>query len=378
MNLAPDGEASMGTAWRWRTNILLATCLLAALAVKAPALQSATRLERASTALQTLLGWFDESTGLYKTTGWWNAANATTALADYSRVSKSKKYFTTLADTFVAAQNAHSGFLNKYYDDEGWWVLAWVDAYDLTGNKLYLSMAESIFADMAASWDGTCGGGIWWSKDRNYKNAIANELFLSAAAHLANRDSVGQAGYLDWANREWMWFAKSGMINAQNLVNDGLRIDGGQQGAGTCTSNGRTTWSYNQGVVVGGLVELAKLNSDPSLIGTAHNIATSAITSLVDSNGILHDSCEPARCGADAPQFKGIFVRNLVALDVASPRPAYKSFVETNADAIWDKSRGPDGRLGLVWSGPFGGDNASSQSSALDALIGAAALQSPE
>ena len=79
--------------------------------------------------------------------------------------------------------------------------------------------------------------------------------------------------------------------------------------------------------------------------------------------------------GADAPQFKGIFVRNLVALDLVDPRPVYKSFVDTNADAIWDKSRGPDSRLGLVWAGPFGGDNASSQSSALDALIGAAALQ---
>lgn len=138
------------------------------------------------------------------------------------------------------------------------------------------------------------------------------------------------------------------------------------------------TWSYNQGVVLGGLVELAKLNPDPSLIAMAHNMATAAITSLVDANGILHDSCEPARCGADAPQFKGIFVRDLVALCVAYPRPAYKSFVEANADAIWDKSRGPDGRLGLVWSGPFSGDNASSHSSALDALIGAAALLGSE
>ena len=32
-------------------------------------------------------------------------------------------------------------------------MLAWTDAYDLTGNKVYLSMAEAIFADMASSWD---------------------------------------------------------------------------------------------------------------------------------------------------------------------------------------------------------------------------------
>jgi hypothetical protein len=115
---------------------LPACCIRSA---SAPAFQPINRLERASSAVQTLLGWFDENTGLYKTTGWWNSANITTVLADYSRISKSKQYFVTLADTFVAAQNAHPAFLNKYYDDEGWWVLAWVDAYDLTGNKVYLS-----------------------------------------------------------------------------------------------------------------------------------------------------------------------------------------------------------------------------------------------
>src|SRR6185437_15617563 len=124
----------------------------------------------------------------------------------------------------VAAQNTSPGFLNKYYDDEGWWALAWVDAWDLTGDNAYLAMAESIFKDMAAAWDDTCGGGIWWNRDRKYKNAIANELFLSVAAHLANRDLHNRARYLKWANREWSWFAHSGMINSRNLVNDGLRI----------------------------------------------------------------------------------------------------------------------------------------------------------
>jgi predicted alpha-1,6-mannanase (GH76 family) len=297
-----------------------------------------------------------------------------TVLADYARVSGSKQYHSVFANTFTAAQKTSPGFINKFYDDEGWWALAWIDAYDLTRNPQYLSMAESIFTDMAGAWDGTCGGGIWWSRDRRYKNAIANELFLSVAAHLVNRTSGdARSQYLDWGNREWKWFHASGMINANNLINDGLGNGRAGTGGVACTNNGRTTWSYNQGVILGGLAELSKANHDPSLRKAAQEIATAAITRLVDSNGILHDPCEP-RCGADAVQFKGIFVRNLVSLDKMHRGPAYKTFVDTNADAIWNNARGPDFQLGVVWSGPFGIANAGSQSSALDALVAAAAL----
>jgi predicted alpha-1,6-mannanase (GH76 family) len=74
-------------------------------------------------------------------------------------------------------RNSSHGFLNNYYDDEGWWALAWIRAFDWTQNPAYLNMASSIFDDMAGGWDDTCGGGIWWSKANTYKNAIANELF---------------------------------------------------------------------------------------------------------------------------------------------------------------------------------------------------------
>jgi predicted alpha-1,6-mannanase (GH76 family) len=342
----------------------------------APSLVAPVDLQYSTNAVQTLQTWYQPSTGLYKTTGWWNSANAMTVLIDYARLSRSTQYNPVITNTFTAAQRTNRGFLNNFYDDEGWWALAWIDAYDLTRNKEYLATAESIFADMAAAWDNTCGGGIWWSKDRKYKNAIANELFLSVAAHLANRTSGStRRQYLAWGNREWKWFQASGMINPSSLINDGLnkRADGEIATSG-CSNNGRTTWTYNQGVVLGGLVELMAADHDPDLAPTAQNIAKAAITQLTDDNGILHDPCEP-KCGGDGVQFKGIFIRNLVLLDKVHPDKLYESFINKNADTVWEHARGPNFQLAERWSGPFDSANAASQTSALDALLGAGSLQ---
>jgi len=354
---------------------LAALLLFTGIAVTRAQDAGAGRMQRVQQGIAALQQWYDPAQGTYRTTGWWNSANALTVLVNYARLSKSTEFNFLVANTFVTAQNQSAGFLNQYYDDEGWWALAWIDAYDLTANRQYLLMAESIFANMAGGWDQTCGGGIWWSKQRTYKNAIANELFLSVAAHLAERDAAHRAEYLDWADREWKWFAATGMINQQHLVNDGLGPAHGPTTASSCQNNGRTTWTYNQGVLLGGLAELSQLNSDPSLIETAQKIAAAAIAHLTDRNGLLHEPCEPA-CGADGVQFKGIFARNLFALYSASPQPAYKTFLEVNADAIWSHDRGPGGQFGQIWSGPFEKADAATQSSALDALVGAAALAS--
>jgi predicted alpha-1,6-mannanase (GH76 family) len=83
-------------------------------------------------------------------------------------------------------------------------------------------------------WPTNCSnGGIYWNTIHSYINAIPNELFLSTAAHLANRVPAKQSYYVDWAEKEWNWFLASGMINDQNLVNDGLTP--------SCENNGQTT-----------------------------------------------------------------------------------------------------------------------------------------
>ena len=104
---------------------------------------------------------------------------------------------------------------------------------------------------------------------------------------------------------------------------------------------------------------------------TAKNITIATLTLLTDTSGILHDPCEP-KCSEDGVQFKGIFVRNLAALNQQSPNPRYKQFVETNVNSIWNNSQSLDHSFGQNWSGPPDtAPKAGTQSSALDAFTAA-------
>ncbi len=309
-----------------------------------------------TTAASTLQQWYNRK-GLWDTTGWWNAANCVEALENAIVAKNGGPYLEVLDRTF--RKNSGTNFLNEYYDDEGWWALAWIRAFDLTGDSRYLKMSKTIFADMADSWDSHCDGGIWWRKDKHYKNAIANELFLVLAIRLHQRtpDDGGPHSYFDWATREWAWFKKSGMINSQDLVNDGLNR--------SCENNRQTTWTYNQGVLVGGLTELYKSTGDTNYLREAVALADAAIATLNDGHGVLTELCEPDRCGgADVPQFKGIFARYLAALYDVTRKPAYFQFLIANARSIWANDRDGSNRFGLRWNGPVDSVDAARQSSA--------------
>jgi predicted alpha-1,6-mannanase (GH76 family) len=335
--------------------------------------------QQATYGVQQMQNWYLQASGLYQTpTGWWNTANAITVLVDYSRATNTTQYMSAVANTFAKANAANSStnFITSANDDEGWWALAWMDAYDLTNNAAYLTMAQTIFTDMAGQWDtNTCGGGVWWSKDLTnsaYKNAITNELFLELAAGLANRttDTTKKAEYLAWAQKEWQWFSASGMINSQNLVNDGLNATNPK----ACTNNNQTTWTYNQGVILGGLVELYKADQDSTLLPQAQAIASAAMKNLVTSAGVLH---EWTVSGPDVPQFKGIFIRNLYKLNVIAPNAQYKTFVDTNANSIWKNGQDSTSNheFSGYWEGPFDTGDATRQASALDCFNAAVEMQ---
>src|SRR5260370_20371514 len=258
---------------------------------------------------------------------WWQSGVALSTLETYQQATGANSYEIAIPVSF--AYYAHSNFENANNDDTGWWGLAWLQAYQLTRSHLsqaksYRAMAETDANYIHQSWDARCGGGVWWTTARTYKNAITNEIFLELTAWLHN-SIPGDTKYLRWAESQWAWFKRSGMINRSHLVNHGRK--------NACANNQHTTSTYNQGSTLAGLAPLYRAPTNTQLLREAEAIARAAISHLT-FRGILHEPCTGPGCGlnpGDVQSFKGIFVRDLKALAVTARTSQFNTFLKAQA-----------------------------------------------
>jgi predicted alpha-1,6-mannanase (GH76 family) len=164
--------------------------------------------------------------------------------------------------------------------------------------------------------------------------------------------------YLQRARTGWTWFLNSKMINSANLVNDGLTT-------ATCANNNQTPWSYNQGVPLAALVELHRATGDTSLITKARAMAdASTNSSFLNPGGILFDNGG----GGDVPSFKGIYVRDLAALNRTLTDRPYTNYLRRNADTAYARDRSSSDSYDQPWAGPFQRSDAARQHSAVDLM----------
>lgn len=131
---------------------------------------------RAQTALGALQEWYNTTSGLWDTVGWWNGANCMTTIADLAALDSSVMETADFVfnNTFIKAPSSNpnpgpetrtntkrnilppransdgnsSQWLDSAYDDDGWWALAWIAAYDVTEENSYLDLAEGIFSSL--------------------------------------------------------------------------------------------------------------------------------------------------------------------------------------------------------------------------------------
>ncbi|MEE4543663.1 glycoside hydrolase family 76 protein [Streptomyces sp. V4-01] len=341
------------TLKRWSARAVIAVLGLLLLIPNTVSAQAAPT--PAASSIAVLMKSYDANNGLIDTKGWWTSAVSLSTVETYEQTTGDRSYDYAITGAYAK----HSNFTNDYIDDTGWWALAWLQAYDLTGNTNYLNMAKTTTNYMHNYWDSTCGGGVYWSTAKQYKASIANELFLAATAGLHNR-IAGDTTYGGWATSEWNWFKNSGLISG-NLVRDGLNVP-------NCTLS-TANYSYNQGVILQGLAEQSRATGDTSLLTTATSIATAAVARF-NHNGVLYDGCEP-NCTGDGSAFKGIFARYLRALATAAKTTQYDSFLTTTANSIVANDTNSSGQQGNSFIGPFALWTPTTQASAAEALVAA-------
>lgn len=289
----------------------------------------------------------------------WQRFPIVDALIDYQRRTGDARWRKKIAATVVKRTGL---YLN---DDDLWAVIANVHAWQTSHDPELLSWATANYRRIVTDhWDDRCGGGLWWDHDHTYKNAITNELMLYASTQLYQ--ATGQDAYRDWALRSWSWFAASNMIGADGLVNDGLDAQ--------CRNNAAPRFTYNQGVLLGGLNDLSTITGDPQYRAIAVKTALAATRTLVTTGGLLTEPSD--ELGVDGPMFKGVFAFHLGHLIEAMPdgneRAELLSWTRQNAQAVWKLSG--EGALPIdgLWSGPSGQIGAAAQASGIDILLAAA------
>ncbi|MEI6641105.1 MAG: glycoside hydrolase family 76 protein [Novosphingobium sp.] len=289
----------------------------------------------------------------------WQRFPITDVLMDYERRTGDRRWSGKIS---AAVRNRDGRYLN---DDDLWAVIASVDAWQNERDPELLTWAAANFSRLVtAHWDDRCGGGLWWDPKHSYKNAITNELLLHSATRLYL--ATGQEPYRAWALRAWAWFEASGMIGADGLVNDGLDAQ--------CRNNGAPRYTYNQGVLLGGLNDLAAIAGDPQYRAFAVRTALAATRTLVTAQGLLTEPSDAL--GADGPMFKGVFAHHLghlvEAMAEGSDRAELRAWLRRNGEAVWQLGAEGSQPVDGLWTGGSGQTGAAAQASAIALFLAAA------
>lgn len=226
-------------------------------------------------------------------------------------------------DSYVNQPYGNGG--DKFYDDNDWVGLDFIQMYNMTHDPAALAKAKEIFALEIAGWDQDtshpCPGGVFWtqaswSTDRNtISNAPAAELGLHL--YQATHDQT----YLDWAKKMYDWV--NTCLQAPNgLYYDHINLSGDIE---------KTLWSYNQGTMIGASLLFYQVTGDRQYLSKAENIADAAVEYYGTAGRLYRQD----------PIFNAIFFRNLLVLDQVSHDPRYRAMMQSYADEAW-KVRDPE------------------------------------
>ncbi len=225
--------------------------------------------------------------------------------------------------------------VNDYYDDMAWLALATLrldklaeDTRKRTGRGRNAKVLQSLTLQFDSASTDDLGGGTFWSTKRDFKNTPATAPVALYYARTGNRDKA--QALLDWLDAKLY-------EPGQGLYRDGLRISG----TGDVLLE-ETIYTYNQGPVLGALLELG----GEANLGRAAALVDAVARNLTHPAPLLGRTAAVLRCEGtgDGGLFTGILVRYLALAAVderlpAETRATAAALVNDTAEALWEGRR---------------------------------------
>jgi hypothetical protein len=209
-----------------------------------------------------------------------------------------------------------------WFDDNGWWGLAFLEAYRSTGSKRLLKDAERALRYIAAAgWD-PAAGGIWWNTEHPFKSgpAIAADTLLAVLLYQQNHSAFA----LSQARRFLAWASTTGM-NAES----GLHAD---------SSVNPTPVDYIEGPLIYAQATLCRLTASPTECASAHQLKARALSRF----GYLLDF---------SPQYDAIYLQWMLALYALEGDPTLYRMAADNARNAQARALAPTGLYLRGWNG---------------------------
>jgi hypothetical protein len=212
---------------------------------------------------------------------------------------------------------------DKYYDDNAWMVLTFLEAYELTKDRKYLDRAEATLTFVLSGWDEQIGGGIWWHQ--GHKDGTKNTCSTAPAAvgclRMA-RYSPKSKVYIDWATKIVDWASKT-LQDTDGLFWDRKTVATGEIQKGKLT--------YNTALMTRAFLGLYRATKKAETLEEAKRIGKASSWFLSDTTGAYRDD----------PKWSHLLVESDLELYRATQDELYLDRAKKNADVLyaeWKKS----------------------------------------
>ncbi|MCU4163638.1 glycoside hydrolase family 76 protein [Carboxylicivirga caseinilyticus] len=299
----------------------------------------------------TYLAAEDQNSGSERYAYLWPFSGTLSALSAIMELSEESKYNEILNDKVLKGLEkyfdtsrlpyGYSSYINealpsdRFYDDNIWLGIDFVDLYLLTGSSEYLSKAKLIWKFVESGEDEILGGGIYWCEQ---KKASKNTCSNAPASVLALKlyQATDNQYFLIKGKDLYSWTKQNLQDEEDALYFDNISTEGHVS---------KAKYAYNSGQMLQSAAIQYNLTGDSLFLTEAQRIASACFDQFFYE--FVTSDQEKIRLLKNRDiWFSAVMLRGFIELYHIDGNPKYINAFKKSLDMAWEKGRDVHGLFG--------------------------------